>query len=71
VMGAADRDKVIEIRRAAVSPVLDVMPINAQMWYLSPALFGSLAAAALESELAEVWVRALTLPTVPMQGGSG
>ncbi len=32
VVGAADRDKVVEIGGASLRPVTQVVPINAQMW---------------------------------------
>jgi len=31
-MGPADRDEVGKISRAALGPVAEVVPVNAQMW---------------------------------------
>jgi hypothetical protein len=49
VVSPADRDKIGQIRRAALRPVAQVVPINAQMWVAqAPSYSASLAAAALD-----------------------
>lgn len=70
MMWSADVDKVGEISRAALGPVGEMVPVTAQIWVAQAQPYSaSLAAAARESELAEVWVTALTLQPCPCRRG--